>query len=95
MFNESETSIINDHNESVSIFFTDIQLSDYKLISFSYWLRFKSALTLLNEKVKVVNSFVKNDMDLNGFLYKVVRYRTFFTLQVFQELLAHYCSCRG
>ena len=42
------------------------------------WLRGKSALPLINSSVKVVNSCVKNDMDLNNSESKVVVSRHFF-----------------
>ena len=45
-------------------FYTPIQISNYNLLSLSCWLRGKSAPPLLNDKVKVVNSGVKINMDL-------------------------------
>ena len=41
-------------------FYTPIQIANYKLLYFSCWFGVKSVLPLLNEKVKVVNSCVKN-----------------------------------
>ena len=46
-------------------------------LSLSCWLKVESALPLLNYKVKVVNSFVKNDMYLNNFESKVFGSRRF------------------
>ena len=40
-------------------FYSPIQISNYTILSFSCWLRGKSELPLLNDKVKVVNSCVK------------------------------------
>ena len=45
-------------------FYNNIQIANYNLLSLSCLLIGKSALLLLNEKVKVLNSFVKNNMDL-------------------------------
>ena len=58
-------------------FHTPIKISSYNLWSFSYWLRFKSALNLLNDKVKVVNSCVLKNMDLKNCGSKLVRSRHF------------------
>ena len=40
-------------------FYNLIQISNFSLLSFSCWLRGKSSLPLLNDKVKLVNSCVK------------------------------------
>ena len=45
-------------------FYNHIQIFNYNLFSFSYFLRGKSELPLLNNKVKVLNSCVKNNVDL-------------------------------
>ena len=58
--------------------YTPNQFSDYNLLSFRCWLRGKLQLTLLNDKVKAVNSCVKNDIDLNKYGSKLVGYRRFY-----------------
>ena len=55
---ESETSNINYYNESVSYSFTPIKFSNYNLLSLSWLFIVRSALPLINEEVKVVNSCV-------------------------------------
>ena len=44
--------------------YTHIQISNCNLLSFSFFLKGKSELALLNDKLKVASSCVKNDMDL-------------------------------
>ena len=39
--------------------YTSVKIDNYNLLSLYWWSRGKSALPLLNEKVKVVNSCVK------------------------------------
>ena len=59
-------------------FYTPIQITNYKLLSLSCWLIGKSALLLINDKVKVANCCVKKNMDLKSCGSKVVGYRRFF-----------------
>ena len=44
-------------------FYTPIQITDYNLLYESCYFIGKSSLALINEKVKVVNSCVKKNMD--------------------------------
>ena len=60
------------------IFFYSFSISNYKLLSLSCWLRYKSALSLLNKKMKVVKICVKNDMYLMNYEFRVVGSRRFF-----------------
>ena len=64
---------------SIKVFqiFTPFQLSNYNLLSLSFWLIGRSALPLLNDKVKALKSCVKNDMVSNNYVYKVAVYRRF------------------
>ena len=43
--------------------YNPIQIANYNLLTLPCWLRVKSELPLPNEKVKVVNSCIKNNMD--------------------------------
>ena len=52
--------------------YTPIQIDNYKLLYFSCWFRGKSALSLLNEKVKVIKSCVKKHMDFTNCGSKIV-----------------------
>ena len=45
----------------VQNFYTPIQFTNYNLLSVSCWLRGKSALPVINDKVKVANNFVKHN----------------------------------
>ena len=61
--------IWNIHNQLLqwicrSCFNTPIQISKYIILYLLCWLRGKSELPLLNDKVKVVNSCLKNIIDL-------------------------------
>ena len=59
-------------------FYTPLQIANYNLLSFLCWLGGKSSPPLLNYKVKVVKSCVKNNMDLKKCGSKVVGSRRFF-----------------
>ena len=43
-------------------FYTPIRITNYNILSLSFWSKCKSALHLQNEKAKVVNSHVKNNI---------------------------------
>ena len=74
---ESETSTISYYNKIVSYFFTPFQFSNCKILYLSCWFRDKSALPLINYKVKVANICVKNDLDSKNCGSKVVGSRRF------------------
>ena len=59
-------------------FYTPIQNTNHKLLSLSCWLRGKSVLPIINEKVKVVKICVKNNMDFKKCGSKVVGFRHFY-----------------
>ena len=63
--------------KSVQNIYTPIRFSNYNLLSLLCSLIGKLEITLLNGKVKVVNSCEKN-MDLNNCGSKLVGYRHFF-----------------
>ena len=58
-------------------FYTSIQTSNYNLLYLSFWLRGKSELPLLNEKVKLGNSCVNIYIHLNNCRSKVFGSRRF------------------
>ena len=57
---ESETSIINNKDKTVSDCFTTFKIFKQNILSVSCCQRGKSSLTLVNNKVKVVNSCIKS-----------------------------------
>ena len=60
MCSEYGTSITSYYNEFSAGFYTPIQISNYNLSSLLCCLKGNSALPLLNEKLKVLNSCVKH-----------------------------------
>ena len=57
--------------------FTPFQFSNYKRLYFSCWLRGKSSIPLLNDKVKVLSSCVKNNIDIKNSVFELVGSRHF------------------
>ena len=51
-------------------FYTPIQISNYNLLSLLCWLRVKSSLTLLNEKVTALKGCVKTILILKNVYQK-------------------------
>ena len=70
MCNESETLTINSNNKIISDFSIPFNFPTI-IFSLSWWLRGKSELPCINDKVKLVK-IVKNGVDLKNSVFKVV-----------------------
>ena len=64
-------------------FYTPIQIYNHNILSFLCWFRGKSELPLIDDRVKIVDSCVKNCMDLKTVDQKYLDLGTFSSQGIF------------